>query len=139
MSDARMFVIGDSKTGLYLIKTNPAKIVRITKETIERYAQSTGATYESAFGLLAARTRQIINLAQFDPPTLPEDSVFFDTLGMTVSSGATISDAEFCFVADIDNALYKSGRVRVDSIKDALTKLNTASPSDEEADFDQAK
>jgi hypothetical protein len=135
MSDARMFVIGDSKTGLYLIKTNPVKIVRITKSTIEQYAQAQKKSYEDIFGLLAARTRQIINLAQFDPPTLPEDSEFFDTLGMTVSSGTTISDAEFCFVADIDNALYKSGRSKVGPIKDALTKLNTGS-GDEEADFD---
>jgi hypothetical protein len=137
MADAKIFVIGDSESGLYLIKTNPVKIVRITKETIERYAQSTNTSYESVFGLLAARTRQIVNLAQFDPPTLPEDSEFFDTLGIAVAGGTTVSEAEFCFIADIDNALYRSVRFKVSPIKDALTKLNTASPSgDEEADFD---
>lgn len=137
MSDARIFVIGDSKSGLYLIKTNPVKVVRMTRATIEQYAQSQKKSYEDIFGLLAARTRQIINLAQFDPPTLPEESEFFETLGMTVTGGTAISDAEFCFVADIENQLYQSTRHKLHPIRDALTKLNTGPSGDEEADFDQ--
>lgn len=137
MSDAKMFVIGDSESGLYLIKTNPVKIVRMTKATIERYAQAQKKTYEEVFGLLAGRTRRMINLGQKNPPPLPDDPAFFDTLGGAVGSGTTLSEAEFCFVADIDNSLYQSSRDKVDPIKTALAKLNTDSPSDdEEADFD---
>jgi hypothetical protein len=136
MSDAKIFVIGDSESGLYLIKTNPVKIVRITKDTIERYAQSQKMSYESVFGLLAARTRRMVNLGQNNPPPLPDDPAFFDTLGMAVAGGTTISEAEFCFVADIDNRLYQSGRSKVDPIKDALTKLNTTPPDIEDAGFD---
>ncbi|GLS31524.1 hypothetical protein SAMN04488498_102121 [Mesorhizobium albiziae] len=137
MSDARIFVIGDSKSGLYLIKTNPVKVVRLTRAAIEQYAQSQKRSYEDIFGLLAARTRQIINLAQANPPPVPEGSDFFETLGMTVTSGTTISDAEFCFVADIENQLYQSTRHKLHPIKDALIKLNTGPSGDEEADFDK--
>jgi hypothetical protein len=136
MSDAKMFVIGDSESGLYLIKTNPVKIVRITKNTIERYAKSRGMTYEAVFGLLAARTKRMINLGHSNPPPLPDESSFFETLGMAVSSGTTISEAEFCFIADVDNKLYQATRDKVDPIKGALKRLNTTPPDIEDADFD---
>lgn len=138
MSDAKMFVIGDEESGLYLIKTNPVKIVRITKDTIEKYGQSQNPpmSYQDVFGLLAARTKRIINLGQFDPPPLPDDPAFFDTLGMAVASGTSISEVEFCYVADIDNALYQSVRFKVAPIADALTRLNTTPPDIEDAGFD---
>jgi hypothetical protein len=137
MSDAKMFVIGDSESGLYLIKTKPVKIVRITKDTIESYAQSRSMTYKDVFGLLAARTRRMVNLGQKNPPPLPDDPAFFDTLGLLVAGGTTLSEAEFCFVADIDNALYQATRDKVDPIRDALTMLHTEPPSFEDAGFDK--
>ena len=136
MSDAKMFVIGDSESGLYLIKTKPVKIVRITKDAIEQYAQKKGISYEAVFGLLAARTRRMVNLGQNNPPPLPDDPAFFDTLGLAVAGGTTLSEAEFCFVADVDNALYQATRDKVDPIKGALAKLNTGPAGYEDADFD---
>ncbi|MET0575879.1 MAG: hypothetical protein ABWZ83_08445 [Mesorhizobium sp.] len=137
MTDTKMFVIGDSESGLYLIKTNPVKIVRITKAAIQQYATAHNKTYEEVFGLLAARTRRIVNLGQANPPPLPDDPSFFETLGLAVGSGTTVSEAEFCFIADVDNALYQSSRDKIDPIKDALTRLNTGPAGFEDADFDK--
>lgn len=136
MADARMYVIGDREEGLILVKTNPLKLVTIPKTQIEAYARTNNKTYDEVFGLLAARTRKAVNLGQSNPPPLPDDDAFFESIGFTVRNGGSVTEAEFCFIAEIDNTLYSSIRVRIDPIKTALHKLNTAQPPVEEVGLD---
>lgn len=136
MADARMYVIGDKDAGIVLVKTNPLKLVSIPKTAIETYAAARDMSFADVFGLLAARTRKMVNLGQSNPPPMPDDDAFFDSIGFTIKNGGSVSEAEFCFVADIENTLYTSNRVRIDPIKEALEKLNTASPSVEDAALD---
>lgn len=136
MADAKMYVIGDREEGLILVKTNPLKLVTIPKASIEAYANTNNKTYDEVFGLLAARTRKAVNLGQSNPPPLPDDDAFFESIGFTVKNGGSVSEAEFCFIAEIDNALYSSIRLRVDPIKMALQKLNTGTPPVEETTLD---
>lgn len=138
MADARMYVIGDREEGLILVKTNPLKLVTIPKAQIEAYAMTNNKTYDDIFGLLAARTRKAVNLGQSNPPPLPDDDAFFESIGFTVRNGGSVTEAEFCFIAEIDNTLYSSIRVRIDPIKTALHKLNTAEPPVEEVGLDEA-
>jgi len=138
MADARMYVIGDREEGLILVKTNPLKLVTIPKAQIEAHANANGKSYDDIFGLLAARTRKAVNLGQSSPPPLPDDDAFFDSIGFTVRNGGSVTEAEFCFIAEIDNTLYSSIRVRIDPIKTALHKLNTAEPPVEEVGLDEA-
>lgn len=138
MADARMYVIGDREEGLILVKTNPLKLVTIPKAQIEAYASTNNKTYDDIFGLLAARTRKAVNLGQSNPPPLPDDDAFFESIGFTVRNGGSVTEAEFCFIAEIDNTLYSSIRVRIDPIKTALHKLNTAEPPVEEVGLDEA-
>lgn len=136
MADAKMYVIGDREAGVVLVKTNPVKVVTIPKDAIEAYAAARSMSYHEVFGLLAARTRKMVNLGQSSPPPMPDDDAFFDSIGFTVKNGGSVTEAEFCFVADIENALYTSNRTRIDPIKTALQKLNTALPSVEDATLD---
>lgn len=138
MADAKMYVIGDREEGLILVKTNPLKLVTIPKKAIEGYASQNGKTYDEVFGLLAARTRKAVNLGQSNPPPLPDDNAFFEAIGFTVRNGGSVSEAEFCFMADIDNQLYSSIRLRIDPLTAALKKLNTAQPPVEETTLDPA-
>jgi len=136
MTDAKMYVIGDKEVGIILVKTNPLKLVTIPKAAIEAYATAQSMSFDDVFGLLAARTRKMVNLGQSNPPPVPDDDAFFDSIGFTVRNGGSVTEAEFCFVADIENTLYTSNRVRIDPIKTALEKLNTASPAVEDATLD---
>jgi hypothetical protein len=138
LSHAKMYVIGDRETGIVMIKTNPVKIVRISRKAMEDYGRSRkpAMSYDDVFGMLAGRTKKIADLGKVSGTAMPDDDAFFDSLGMAIAAGTTISEADFCFVADIDNDLYQSMRVRVEPIKSALAKLEGSTPELEEALLD---
>ncbi|GLS31523.1 hypothetical protein SAMN04488498_102120 [Mesorhizobium albiziae] len=136
LNHAKMYVIGDRDSGIVMIKTNPVKIVRISRKAIEDYGQARKMSYDEVFGMLASRTKKIADLGKVSGASMPDDDAFFDSLGMAIAAGTTISEADFCFVADVDNDLYQSIRSRVEPIKGALAKLEGATPELEEALLD---
>jgi hypothetical protein len=120
-----MYVIGDLETGVLLVKSNPVKVVSIPNSAIAEYAESQGTSSEDVFSRLAAASSRISKTSQANP-RVPDNAELHRAVGMSVLMGQTVSDADFCFVADIDDEKFDSGRYMVDPLQDALAMLASA-------------
>jgi hypothetical protein len=118
----RLYVIGDRETGVLFVKTDPLLVTHISKETIESYAASHGMSFDNVFVRLAVGAKAIANKSETSQ-SLPDIETTYDAIGQLIGRGTTISDAEFCFIADIDDtdwASYRSITPELDSVIENL-------------------
>jgi hypothetical protein len=123
---ARLYVVGDRDTGVLFIKTDPLLVTHISKETIEAYATSHGVSFDNVFVQIAIGAKAMVNKSEKDQ-SLPDLETSYQAIGQLIGRGATISDAEFCFIADIDDADWVSYRGITPELNSVITNL-TASP-----------
>ncbi|WP_374370919.1 hypothetical protein [Dongia sp.] len=123
-------MIGDPESGILFVKTSPLMTTHISKATIDAYASSHNETFASVFGKIAAGAKAIINKTATSQ-TIPDVDTSYEAIGKMIGAGATVSDAQFCFVADINDADWKTYRSIVAPISKALGHLSPpASPED---------
>ncbi len=115
----RMYVIGDRDTGVLFVKTAPLRAAIIPRARIQDYADQHGIPFERAFALVARSAKGMIIAADDDniPADVPEvHDTFFDL----VNEGTIISDAEFCFIAEVQNEGWSERRYGYPPIEPAL-------------------
>jgi hypothetical protein len=127
---SQFYVIGDRKTGVLLVRTDPVMVARISKATIEAYATSHGTTYDAVFGQIAGGARAVMNKTA-SVAAMPDIDSSYDAIGKLVSAGSTMSDVDFCFTADVAGTDWSATRWVVAPIGSAISSLNpTGSPED---------
>jgi len=99
--NARLYVVGDRETGILIVATNPLQTVPIERAQIEAVAKDRNMTFDQAFGAFAGAAAKLIleNDDSEVPASVPEVPAAIEH---QIAKGATISDADFCFIADID-------------------------------------
>jgi hypothetical protein len=125
---SRIYVIGDRETGILMVKSNPVSVVSIPNSAIAEYAESEHTSVADIFSRLAVAGSKIARGYESNP-VLPDSADIHAAVGMSVLLGQKVSDAEFCFVADIDDEKFDSGRFIVDPMQDALELLASADGS----------
>jgi hypothetical protein len=126
---ARLYIIGDKTTGVLFIKTDPLKLTHVSKATIEAYAAANGKTFDSVFAQIASGAKAIINKTE-TPQSFPDIETSYQAIGNLIANGASLSDADFCFVANIDDTDWASRRMTVPPLSSALADLNPSLPPD---------
>jgi len=114
---SRLYVIGDKKTGVLFLKTDPLRSVIIPTNAIRAYAKAEKITFEEAFGRVGSVAKFLTNKGS-KSPKYPDSSPLFKAVGDLIAGGETLSDADFCFVADLsaeaskgfDAKRFSSGR-----------------------------
>jgi hypothetical protein len=105
----RLYVIGDKKTGIVIVLMDPLHAITVSTREIRRYARANKKTFDAALGELAEVIQKFITRADFYK--VPADRpVVHKAFGAVIERGATITDAEFCFIADVDANKAKSLR-----------------------------
>jgi hypothetical protein len=126
---AKLYVIGDRDSGVLFIKTEPLKLTHISKTTMEAYAAKNGTTYDTVFAQVASGAKAIINKSEM-PQSIADLDTTYLAIGQLIGKGATLSDADFCFVANIDDTDWSTNRLTVPPLSSALADLNPALPPD---------
>jgi len=125
---SRLYIIGDRESGVLFVKTEPLKLTHISKATIAAYAQQQGSSYDAVFAQVASGAKAIINKTEVSQ-SVPDIGTTYEAIGQLIGKGAVLSDADFCFVADIDDSDWSASRTVVPPLASALATLNPSTPS----------
>ena len=103
---ARLYVIGDKKTGVLFLKTNPLRSVIIPSSAIKAYAKAEKVSFDDAFGRIGSVAKFLANKGA-KSPKYPDSSPLFKAVGDLIAGGETLSDVDFCFVSELSAAASK--------------------------------
>jgi hypothetical protein len=106
---SRVYVIGDKETGVLFVLLDPLRVALVSRAEIEAYAVRHGIAPENAFGDVASAIHGLIRKTDGTVGPAYDDSAFF-TVSNLIASGKAITEAEFCFVSEVDTADWKSFR-----------------------------
>lgn len=96
----KLYVIGDRKTGVLFLKTDPLRSVIIPSSAIRAYAKAQKIRFEEAFGRVGAVAKFLANKGS-KTPKYPDNSPLFRAVGELIAGGERLTDADFCFVAEL--------------------------------------
>lgn len=100
MATSRVYIIGDKETGVLLVLLNPLRVAIFSRAEIERFAAASNTTPEKVFAWIAEASTGLVH--ETDDETIPvANSLVSQAFGAMIARGATISDAEFCLIADV--------------------------------------
>ena len=126
---SKLYIIGDRESGVLFVKTDPLKLTHISKATIIAYAQQKGTTFDAVFAQIAGGAKAIINKTEVSQ-TLSDIDTSYQAIGQLVGKGTVLSDADFCFVADVNDSDWSASRTVVPPLSSALADLAPTLPAD---------
>jgi hypothetical protein len=130
---AKMYVIGDSEAGVLFIKTNPVRLALVPMANVLAYANAEpgdGEAIKQVLGKVAGAAKKSIVLADVDDASPSGSDEAEDTIASIMSGGGAITDAEFCFIADVEDAEWSSRRFRCPPVEQPLGIVGTADRTD---------
>ena len=124
---ARMYVIGDSEAGVLFVKTAPLRLAIVPMEKVLEYANAKPGGYaaiKTALGKVAGAARKMMFLADENPDDPAGSDEVADAVGYFVKTGGSVSEAEFCFIAEVADVDWKSRRFRCPPIDQPLQVIS---------------
>lgn len=116
------YAIGSRKSGILFVTTDPLRISIVSRDEIQRYADAHGKSFDAAFGEYAAAASRII--IQNDLADLPADVAEVpEAVGHQIAGGMTMSDADFCFISEIDLSGFSQRRNIYPPLAEAMASL----------------
>lgn len=109
---AKMYVIGDSQAGVLFIKTNPIRLAVVPMANVLAYANAEPGDSEAIKQVLG----NVAGAARKE-----------DAISAIMDGGSGVTDAEFCFIADVEDAEWSSRRFRCPRLN---SRLPLEMPSD---------
>jgi hypothetical protein len=92
----RLYAVGDRKSGVLFVRTEPFRAVMVDDQAIDSYAKTVGKDYDTVFGEIAGwATGFVAEIADGDNWDAKRN--FVDTQ----RAAGTPTEADFCFVTDI--------------------------------------
>ena len=128
---AKVFVLGSLSTGVLIVKTDPVRVAHIDQAAIQAKVgqPNYGKTYEEVFGQVVAGAKRLVNTGT-GSPSIPDNDASYGAIGALVAGGVTVSDSDFCFVGEMDNAEFAARRLRSMPIVKAIMAVGeTGVPS----------
>ena len=124
MTTSRVYVIGDKETGVLLVLLNPLRVAIFSRAEIERFA-ATNETYntpEKVFAWIAEASTGLVH--ETDNTTIPAaNTLVSQAFGAMIARGATVSDAEFCLIAEVHAEGWDTLRGNFVPLGEAMTVL----------------
>ena len=118
----RLYVIGDKETGVAFVTLDPLRAALVSREVIQKFADASGRGFEGVFGDIAKAIQTLI--VRSDAKTRPANvAAVPDAFGALIEGGSIISDAEFCFIADLADGKWETFRNPFPPIEDSLDHL----------------
>jgi hypothetical protein len=99
---ARVYVIGDNEEGVLLVMLSPLRAALVPKAEIDTYAAAHNKSPGEALSFVAAAIHGLIRKTDGSGrPDLDDASQL--SIEYLLSTGKIITNAEFCFVSDVDD------------------------------------
>jgi len=89
---ARLYVIGDKKTGVLFLKTDPLRSVIIPTAAIKAYAKAEKISFEEAFGRVGSVAKFVANKGS-KSPRYPDNSPMFKAVGELIAGAHAQAEA----------------------------------------------
>ncbi|MES0100658.1 hypothetical protein [Mesorhizobium sp. M0019] len=119
----KAYVIGDKETGILIVTLNPLRAALVERDKIQEYADRHKLTFATVFGQVAAAIKGLI--LETDPPGGPaKGAMVLTAFAELIVRGATVTDAEFCFISDVETSKWKSKRSGFLPIEPIITDLD---------------
>lgn len=122
MAKTKIYVIGDKESGVLFLMTDPLRAAIVPWAEIEKYAKDHGLTAPVAFGKVAKASQHMIIRSDFENEPI-EDPNVYAAFGTLIKRGSTVSDAEFCFISEVDPDKVKTLRDNFIPLEPVLTTL----------------
>ena len=118
----RLYVIGDKQTGVAFVTLDPLRAALVSLDEIKRYGDKVGKTTDDVFGAIGEAIQGYI--LKYDTKTVPAAvAPVPQAIGALIATGSTISDAEFCFVADLKQEQPNTMRNPWDPLEPTLNHM----------------
>ncbi|HWA91097.1 MAG TPA: hypothetical protein VG889_13755 [Rhizomicrobium sp.] len=104
----RLYVIGDKETGVLFVTVDPLRVAYVGNDDIAAYAGA-GSPPEEIFARIAGAIKSVIICSE-DSKTKLGIGTGGQQVQRQVESGVTVSDAEFCFVANMKDGRWEAKR-----------------------------
>ena len=128
MAKRRLYVIGDKQTGVAFVTLDPLRAAIVTAGDLNRFADEKGLSVDAVLGQIAKSVQNLI-VKNVDPEDLPNDAVVGETIGKLIARGSSVSDAEFCLIADLDGGSdWETYRNPFPPIEPSLNHLAVSTP-----------
>ncbi|MBZ9843349.1 hypothetical protein [Mesorhizobium sp. CA5] len=121
---AKLYVIGDKNEGILIVMLDPLRAVVVTREEIQNYADNHKKTFEQALSYVGAAIHGLIRKTDGNGDTPDNlDELSHISIEYLLSIGKTITNAEFCFVSEVDDKKWKTFRNGFVPIKPTIKTL----------------
>ncbi|AGB43056.1 hypothetical protein Mesau_00566 [Mesorhizobium australicum WSM2073] len=126
---AKVYVIGDKDEGVLIVMLDPLRAALVTKKEIQSYGASHNKTYTQALSYVAAAIHGLIRKTDGNGDT-PDDLDVLSHISIEylLSTGKMITNAEFCFVSEVDDKKWKTFRNGFVPIKPTIGTLLESAP-----------
>jgi hypothetical protein len=119
----RIYVIGDKETGVLVLTLDPLRAALVGRDKIQEYADRHTLTFDTVFGQVAAAIKGLI--LETDPPGGPKNGdMVLTAFAELIGRGATVTDAEFCFISEVDKSDWTTKRSGFFPIEPVITDLD---------------
>jgi hypothetical protein len=125
----RLYVIGDKETGVLFVtvdsqdNANGVRVARVTNAAINAYAAQYQVSGPKVFRDVAGAIQKLILTGGVSPPASATPSIISSSAADAIMSGTTISDAEFCLIADLSDASWETYRQPFSPLSNVLNNL----------------
>ena len=119
----RTYIIGDKETGVLFLAFNPLRAAIVPRSEIEAYAARHDAPYGTVFGDVAAAIKGLI-LATDPTERAGRWPGCSGYVCKPHSRRGAVTDAEFCFISQVDTSKWSTMRHGFMPIEPAIRALN---------------
>lgn len=127
---AKIYVIGDKDEGILLVMLDPLRVALVSRKQIEKYQVNHGIkTYGEALSYVAAAIHGLIRKTDgsgHEGTDLDPNSQL--SIQYLLSTGKMITNAEFCFLSEVDDKNWKTFRNGFLPIEPAIGTLLDSTP-----------
>ena len=117
---SKLYIIGDRESGILFVRTDPLQVVLVPEGNLEKYANASGLTADEVFAEVGLASKKVSEHVAGNTDEVPEAYNFVNNM---IGKGATITDAEFCFISNIEGDGFDISRFAILPIGQAASEL----------------
>jgi len=127
----KLYVVGDKQTGVLFITIEPLRVAFVPRSEVVRFATDNDVEEADIFRNIAASIKRLIIISKNTGTATALPANVSEAMADAIKAGTTISDAEFCFIANMVNGDWEENRIPFAPLFDVLDYL-AGHPDEEE-------
>ena len=113
---SKLYIIGDRESGIIFVRTDPLQVVLVPEANLEKYADASGLSVDEVFAEIGLAGKAV-------GESVAGNSDEMNFVSNMIGKGGTISDAEFCFISNIEGDDFDISRFSILPVGNAASEL----------------